>query len=257
MRKSKLLAKVRAGKPARICNLGHFIPHFVFHAAKAGYDCIWLDLEHRAMGEREVQALLAYFHLADIDCMLRAPTTELTRLYRYLEDGATGLMIPHVNSVEKARHIVESTQFPPEGNRGFDGAGLDADFIHVDPNEFVKHANRETFIVAQIETPQALEVVEEIAAVPGLDGLFVGPGDLGLRLQHAGANAPTVEEATQRVAKVAAKYGKAWGRPAGTPEQLAEFHKLGATLLTYGGEFGAIMKELADGQKEFDKILGA
>ncbi len=100
MRNSKILAKIRAGKPARLAMMGHFIPIFVAHAANLGYDGIWLDLEHRAMDSREVQAMLAFFHLYDIDCMVRVPTREKGQLYRYLEDGATGLMIPHVSDVE-------------------------------------------------------------------------------------------------------------------------------------------------------------
>ncbi len=108
MRKSKTLAKIRAGEVARFCCLGHFIPAYIRHAAHFGYDCIWLDLEHRCIDDREVQALLAFFHLFDIDCMLRAPTFEKTRLYRYLEDGATGLMIPHVSTPEKAATLADS-----------------------------------------------------------------------------------------------------------------------------------------------------
>ena len=81
------------------------------------------------MSDREVQTLLAYFHLFDIDCMLRAPTLEKTRLYRYLEDGATGLMIPHVSTADKARLLVDAVKFPPLGDRGLDGPGLESDFI--------------------------------------------------------------------------------------------------------------------------------
>ena len=97
-----------------MCALGHFIPAYIALAAQARYDCIWLDAEHRAFSERELQTLLAYFHQYDIDCMLRVPTLEKTRLYRYLEDGATGLMIPHVSTVEKAQALVDAVKFPPE-----------------------------------------------------------------------------------------------------------------------------------------------
>ena len=118
MRKSKTLARIRNGEPVRICSLGHFIPAYAQYAARAGFDCIWLDLEHRAMNDREVQALLAFFHKFDIDCMLRPSTLEKARLYRYLEDGATGLMIPHVSTSEKARLLVDACKFPPLGDRG-------------------------------------------------------------------------------------------------------------------------------------------
>ena len=77
MRKSKTLARIRNGEPIRTCCLGHYIPAYVCHAARAGYDCIWIDLEHRAMTVHEVQALLAFSHLYDIDLLMRPPTLDL------------------------------------------------------------------------------------------------------------------------------------------------------------------------------------
>ena len=208
MRKSKVLDKVRTGRCARICGLGHYLPFFVRYAAHNGYDGIWLDLEHRAMDQREVQGLLALCRACDIDCMLRAPTLERTRLYRYLEDGATGLMMPLVSDADLARQIVEAVKYPPLGNRGLDGAGLDGDFgldVWHEGSTYIDDANRETFVVLQIETPQALANVEEIAAVEGVDALFVGPADLGLRLGLTGGDV----DLDQAVAKVAAAAQKA------------------------------------------------
>ena len=182
MRNSKVLQKIRTGRGVRICGLGHYLPFFVRYAAHNSYDAIWLDLEHRAMDQREIQGLLAMCHAHDIDCMVRAPTLERTRLYRYLEDGATGLMMPLVSDAGLAREIVEAVKYPPLGNRGLDGAGLDGDFgldVWHEGSTYVNDANRETFIVLQIETPEALANVDEIAAVDGVDGLFVGPADLG------------------------------------------------------------------------------
>src|SRR5207253_5174980 len=103
MRPSKSLRRIRAGQPVRMCSMGLFNPAYVRWAAHCGFDCIWLDLEHKALELRELQALLAHFHLHDIDCMLRPPTLDKTGLYRYLEEGATGLMIPMVSTAEKAR----------------------------------------------------------------------------------------------------------------------------------------------------------
>ena len=168
MRFSKTLKKIRAGKSARMCVLGHYVPAYVKMAARSGFDCIWLDLEHRLIDDREVQALLAYSHLADIDILVRTPTTDKTKLYRYLEDGAAGLMVPHVSTPEKARAMVEAAKFPPIGDRGMDGVGLDADFnLEQNQDDYGRHANSETFLVVQIETPQAVEHVEEIAAMEG------------------------------------------------------------------------------------------
>ena len=155
MRTSNVLRKIRSGECARFAALGHYLPFFIRHGAHCGFDAIWLDLEHRAMDQREVQSILALCHQYDIDCMVRASTLERTKLYRYFEDGAAGLLMPLVDDAATARHIARSVKFPPIGNRGLDGAGLDADF-------------------GLIEDPAAL--ASALDAIPGLveHGLFLG-----------------------------------------------------------------------------------
>lgn len=238
-----------------MCALGHFIPAYVRLAAHYGFDCIWLDLEHRTMSELEIQALLTHFHLADIDCMLRAPTLEKTRLYRYLEDGAAGLMIPHVSTADKARMLVDAVKFPPLGDRGLDGAGLDSDFLLAGGDDYPDEANRETFLVVQIETPQAVANVDEIAAVAGVDGLFIGPGDLGLRIKKTAADL-TLDDAVKKVAAAAKRHGKAWGCPAASVDKVKEFREQGAQLLAHGGEFHAFMNMLAKNSSVLNEVYG-
>ena len=246
MRQSKTLARFRNNETVRMCALGHFIPGFIRHAAYNGFDCIWLDLEHRNFTERDVQTLLAHSHLHDIDIMLRAPTLEKTRLYRYLEDGAAGLMIPHVNTAEKAQMLVDAVKYPPLGDRGLDGAGLDADYM-VDGMEgvadYLSKVNDETFLVVQVETPEAVNNVDEIAAVDGVSAIFVGPGDLGLRLKHQDGDM-TLEGAFETVAAACKRHGTAWGTPVGTVEDLVKRQSQGGQLLAHGGDFGAIMNML-------------
>ena len=256
MRKSKTLAKLRSGKVARACALGHFHPPFVTLAADAGYDCIWLDLEHRAMEQREVQALLAFCHLADIDCMVRARSRESVPLYRYLEDGATGLMINMLDTAEDARRVVQALKFPPIGNRGFDGAGLDCRFSLDADESFTDDANRETFIMGQIETPRALENIEELAAVDGIDILLVGPGDMGLRLSKCGGPVPDVEAAMQSVAEVVAAHQKAFGVIAVGRELMQKRYDQGARFIINANEFVAIRDALRRNAEEFRELSG-
>ncbi|MGE0755374.1 MAG: HpcH/HpaI aldolase/citrate lyase family protein [Pirellulaceae bacterium] len=246
MRNSKALARLRGGETVRTCSLGHVLPYFVCHAARSGFDCIWLDMEHRAWDRREIQALLTHFRLYDIDCMLRVSTRERAELYRFLEDGATGLMMPHISTPEQAEAIVAAAKFPPLGDRGIDNTGLDSNF-YVCPNndEYTAWANRETFVVIQIETPLALENVDAIAAVPGVDVLFLGPGDLGLRLRHAGdRDGSRLEAAYEQVAAAARRHKKAWGCPVSGQEELRRRQAQGAQLLPVGGEFGFILRGL-------------
>lgn len=256
MRKSKLLAKVRAGQSARICAMGHVLPFFVRYAAHFKYDAIWFDLEHRAMDHREVQAILALCHAFDIDCMLRPPTVERNHLYRYMEDGAAGFLIPFVDNADIARHLVTSTKYPPMGNRGIDGAGLDADFgieTWKPGSTYYEDANRETFIVAQIETTEGLKNAEEIAAVPGIDALFIGPSDLGHRLALSGSGI-TLEQAIAQVAEAATRHHKAWGLPSSSPENLKHYKKMGAQLAIWGGDF-ALMNVLKTCSAQLDEAL--
>lgn len=252
MRASKVLAKIRAGRCARVVALGHYLPFYIRYAAHHGFDAIWLDLEHRAMEAREVQSLLAMCHQHGIDAMVRSPTAERTLLYRYLEDGAAGLLMPLVADAAEARAIAQAVKFPPVGNRGLDGAGLDSDFA-LGGGSFTDDANRETFVFVQIETPEAVANADEIAAVEGIDGLFVGPGDLGLRLglQSGGQ---TLEQATQHVADVAKRHGKAWGIAGGGPAEWATYRKMGAQMLIGAGDF-ALTGVLAAAKEGFDEVL--
>lgn len=237
-----------------MCSLGHFIPAYIRHAAHCGFDCIWLDNEHRDMSGQEVASLLVMSHLHDIDIMVRAPTLEKTRLYRYLEDGAAGLMIPHVNDAAKAKMLVDAVKFPPLGDRGLDGAGLDADyFVDAMPgvDEYLSRVNEETFLVVQIETPTAVANVDQIAAVEGVAGLFVGPGDLGLRLKH-NAGDLSLESAIEQVAAACQRHGKAWGLPVGTREDLQKRRDQGAQILAHGGDFGAMLTMLRSSAADFE-----
>ena len=254
MRKSKTLARFRAGEVAKVAILGHFIPSYVAHAAQAGYDCIWLDHEHRAMDFRETEALLAQFHLHDVDCLLRSPTREKSHLYRYLEDGASGLMIPHVNTPEEARHLVNAVKFPPIGDRGLDNAGLDSNF-HENPDHdaYAAAANRETFLCVQIETPKAVENCEAIVEIEGVDAVFVGPGDLGFRYRKEGdKDGSMLELAFEKVAEVCARHGKAWGSPALSREELHRRIEQGGQLMANFGEFAHLRNGLIEAAKDFE-----
>lgn len=257
MRKSKVLAKWRSGQFARFCAMGHVLPFFIHYAAKYNYDGIWLDMEHRNFDAREIQHLQALCHLYDIDCMIRPPTVQRGRLYRYLEDGAAGLMIPFVSDAEMARQIVAATKFPPIGNRGLDGAGLDCNFgadAWIADSSYIADANRETFIVAQIETPEAVANAEEIAAVPGIAALFVGPGDLGLRLATYPELGMTIDAAVAQVAAACEKHGKVWGRTAASIAEVDRYRQQGSLMIPYGGDF-ALMNVLREASAELDDML--
>jgi len=257
MRPSLVRSLLRQNRPARIACMYYPMAMLPAHAAKAGFDAIWLDTEHNTWDRRELQRMIALHHLAGIDCIVRTGSRNPSELYHLLEDGATGIMVPFVNSAEDAAALVRALRFPPLGQRGLDGAGLDNDFYLNGTASYPAAANEQTVLIVQIETPEALAAVDEIAATPGVDGLFIGPGDLSLRLGCAlDWSLPAMQAAEDRVAVAAARHGVAWGRPSGTAEDIARLALKGAKLIAHGSDFGAVMRMLPAFAKTLSEGLG-
>lgn len=215
------------------------------HAVQAGFDAIWLDTEHNTWDRRELQHFMALHRLAGIDCIVRTGSRNAAELYHLLENGATGLMIPLVNTANDAAALVRATKFPPIGQRGLDGAGLDNEFYLEGTSTYPVQANAETLLILQIETPESLENLDAIAATPGVDGLFIGQGDLALRLGvPLDWSHPRMIEAQQRVADAAGRHGIAWGRPARDAADIASLVRAGARLIAHGSDFSALYSAL-------------
>lgn len=258
MRTSRIRTRLDNNQIVRIACLYYPTKSMPAHAAHANYDALWLDAEHNAWERRDIQHMMALHHLANIDCMVRTGSRCPTDLYRLLEDGASALLIPHVNSRREAEALVSAAKFPPAGQRGVDGAGLDNGFaVHGRDHGYFETANRETLLIVQIETPGAIEAVEEIASVPGLDGMFIGPGDLALRLGCPMDWAePKMQKAQARVAAAAARHGIAWGRPARSAEDIRDLAGAGARLIAHGSDFGSMAMGIPLYAKHFDEALG-
>lgn len=259
MRSSKILAKVRAGKAARIAMMGYVLPPFIAFAAHEGFDGIWLDLEHRAMDDREVQMLLAFFHLYDIDCLIRPSTREKAKLYRYLEDGATGFVIPHVSTPEEVHDLVQKGKFPPVGDRGLNPSSLEANFgldLPSGRQPMVDHALRETFLLVQIETPLGVANMEAMAAVPGMDGFFVGPSDLAVRMQHEPEDKRVdYVDMLRQLAAVCERHGRVWGTNSVKVDEVRQQYELGARLLMWGVDQTLLQTGLRQARADLDAIL--
>ena len=152
---------------------------------RIGYDCVWFDMEHRAFGYDVIAPISLACRHTGTDLMVRILKTGYDAPMRALEFGANGIMVPHCRSAEEARQWVDWVRFPPLGRRGLDGAGADADWGFADTRDHIKHANEEVFLALQIEDREAVENIDEIAAVPGFDLFFIGPGDLTSKLWSA------------------------------------------------------------------------
>lgn len=224
-------------------------------AGKLGFDVIWFDMEHRAYGYEVIDRLSLACRATGIDLMVRIRKTGYTSAMRALEFGANGLLVPHCRTADEARQWVEWTKFPPLGTRGFDGAGADGEYALAEPIAYIKQRNEETFLALQIEDPEAVDRVDEIAAVGGVDLLFVGPADLsisyGVPMQR---EHPLVQKALDKVANAAAKAGKWWGTVTETPESAQFELNRGARMITCADDHFLLVKGLQNAKEQFQHV---
>jgi 4-hydroxy-2-oxoheptanedioate aldolase len=259
MRESKVLGKLRSGQAALLVNISLSPnPLAVEMAGRTGIDGVWIDMEHRPLTQREVAHMIAGARLGDIDAMPRIRKDEgYTAFFRPLEDGAAGIMVPHIKTREEAEWVVRNAKYPPLGRRGMESVMPDADLSFSDPLEYMEHANRETFVVIQIEDAEALDNLDEIAAVEGVDVIFVGPSDLtvsmGIPLQKTH---PRYLEAEAAIARAAAKHGKWWGRPIANPEDLERCLENGGRFFNMASDFGLLKAGFLQTRQIFDEIAG-
>jgi 2-keto-3-deoxy-L-rhamnonate aldolase RhmA len=185
----------------------------------AGLPLDWLvvDLEHSPIGWETLEDMLRGVSSTPVVPMVRVPSGDPPVLKRALDRGPLGVVVPLVNSVEEARHVVAACRYPPDGIRGV--AGSRASHYGATLPEYFAAWNREVLVACQVETVQAVEQVEEIAAVPGVDVLFVGPNDLSANLNRwRDLEYQGFRDAVDRVLRAAQRHGKTAGVMCSGPE---------------------------------------
>lgn len=257
MKQSRVLQKLRSGGVVTVAAITRVAePWLTEVIGQIGYDVAWFELEHRPFEVSKIDPISLACRATGIDLMVRVRKGSYESPMRALEFGSNGIMVPHCESAAEARKWVEWVKFPPQGKRGLDGSGADADFGLADVHEYLAHANKETFLVLQIEDKEAVEQVEEIAAVAGFDLLFIGPGDLslsyGVPLQF---NHPLMRAAYERVAAAAARAGKWWGTTTPTPESAEEVIKLGGRMIIPGVDHSILLRGFRDSYAEYQKVV--
>lgn len=227
MRKSKVLKIMRTGGVAVSVKLNLADPRGVELAAMCGYDCIWLDMEHVPNDNVFIENAIRAAKIYDCDVLTRVAKGRYNDLIHPLEADSTGIMVPHLMSLAEAKEIVYFTKFHPIGRRPLDGGNADGKFCLLDPKTYIEEANRERFVVVQIEDPEPLAELEEICALDGIDMIFFGPADfsqgIGVPCQF---DDPRIAQARELIAKTAKKYGKYAGT-VGNGDNIAQYAAMG------------------------------
>jgi 2-keto-3-deoxy-L-rhamnonate aldolase RhmA len=217
-------------------------------AAAARAEFVIFDLEHTGWSEETVGMLIATARGADVVPMVRVPATQYHLLSRPLDVGAMGLMVPMVETEEQARVIVQSAKYPPAGRRGAAFGIAHDDYQGGDLLAKMRSANEEQLLIAQIETATGVENVDRIAAVEGIDVLWIGHFDLTNSLGIPGQfGHPEFVRAVDRVLEACARHGKAAGFMVASVEEGRVKLAQGFRCLAYWGDLWIYGQALREG----------
>jgi len=207
----------------------------------SGFDWGVIDMEHTPLDMMEVIHLLQAAGNTKMVPIVRVPWNDAVTIKRVLDAGAQTLLIPFVQNADEAARAVASTRYPPEGIRGLAGMSRGSKFGTVP--DYARTANKTVGAVLQLESPAAVAELERIAAVPGVDALFLGPGDLSAALGHAGNTThPDVMAVMADAARRCRAIGMPVGTVGGTPEVVVQYRAMGYNFVAIGSDLGLLMR---------------
>jgi 2-keto-3-deoxy-L-rhamnonate aldolase RhmA len=202
-------------------------------AAAMGFDFLWLEMEHSPLSLETVRNIVLATRGLPALPIARPPVNELWMAKRVLDAGVLGVIFPFTSTPELARQAVAACRYPPRGLRG-SGADL-AQFRWPAPGGYYDFADENVLVITVVENAAGLAHVDEIAAIPGIDVLFIGTSDLSFSLGLRGEqNHPRLEEAIAKIVAAGKKHGKILGRPGLHPDQIKRFQEQGFLFFMAG-----------------------
>jgi 2-keto-3-deoxy-L-rhamnonate aldolase RhmA len=207
----------------------------------AGFDWGVIDMEHTPLDMMDVIHLLQAVAGTKMVPVLRVPWNDNVTVKRVLDAGAQTLLFPFVQNADEARRAVAATRYPPDGVRGMAGMSRGSKFGTI-PN-YLTTANGLMGVIVQLETPQAVQRLEEIAAVDGVDAIFLGPADLSASMGFAGQlTHPAVMDLMMQAARRCQAVGKPIGTVGGNPELVAQYRAAGFDFVAIASDLGLLMQ---------------
>jgi 4-hydroxy-2-oxoheptanedioate aldolase len=249
----KLKERIKKGEAVNGCwlNLGSSLTAEI--VGTAGFDWVLIDLEHGAGNEKDVLSQLQALEHSNTAAIVRIESAERQRIHRVLDVGAEGVMCPHINNLDEAKMVVSGLRYPPEGTRGVAkmvrATGFGKNFA-----EYSSSANENIVGIAQIETIEALDHLDEIATLDGIDVLFIGPADLTMALGIFGQlDHQLFTDAVKATVNAAQKAGKATGILLFNPDDYNTWHQLGIRMIACGADATFV----ADGARNMSAKLNS
>jgi len=227
--------------------VGTFIKTPTTHAVEIigglGFDFVVIDEEHAPFDRVTIDAALLAARATSTAGIVRVAEPTAAKLLAVLDDGATGVLVPHVSSPAKARDIVAACRYRG-GRRGFSASPRAGGYGAVPMWEHVKNSDAAVTCIAMIEDPEALEEIDEIVTVDGLDGVFIGRGDLTVAFGAADPGVPEIRDACERIIAAARKAGKPVCVMVGSASEAKSFRAIGASAFIVASD-QAFMRQAA------------
>ena len=237
--KNAILEKFRRGEPS-LGIISHLLSAPAIEVlAYTGMDYVLIDLEHSPIGAEHAARLVGVAQGAGLAPLVRVDGIGRSQILKMLDVGAAGLVVPQLETVEQARKLVSYAKYPPLGNRGYcptrDGGWGSGSCYERGMDGYMAEANASTLLIPQCETAGCLEHIEEIAAVEGVDGIFIGPFDLSIALGIPGQfGDPLLTEGIERVRRACAAAGKLCIMYAGSGEAAKRYFDQGFPSVAAG-----------------------
>jgi 2-keto-3-deoxy-L-rhamnonate aldolase RhmA len=243
MNANPLRSKLSAGLPVMGTMIQEVSSPFIVHAlANAGFDFVYVDMEHGRFGLESAIDLIQILRFSKIAPLVRVPDNQYHFIARLMDAGAVGVMIPRVESRAQAEAAVQSMRYPPIGQRGLAVARGHNDYKRQNSLEFAEQANKENLLIVQIESTTGVEKVDEIVSTPGVDVALIGPGDLSLSLGITmKMDHPKLVEAIETVVASGKNHKIEVGLHVGDLKALGYWNKKGIHLLSGSADLDVLL----------------
>lgn len=253
MRKNWVREKLKANQPALGAMLGLGSPNAAELMAQAGYEFLIIETEHNGLDTAQVEHMLMAVGQHTIP-IVRVPSHDPVFIQRALDVGAMGILVPMTRTAEEAAKIVSTTRYPPVGTRGF--GPLRASQYTFDYDDYYANANDNILVALIVETKEALDNLDEIASVPGVDALFFGLFDLCLSLGLNPMQQPfaELEQAMEKAAEIGKKHGVAIGVGVPSMEELHQRNEIGFRFHVYGTDYMLLGNAAKAGVEAFRQL---
>lgn len=231
-------------------------PNIAYMLAQCGFEFFIIDNEHGTYNPETIANMVAAARGANISVIVRIPQIDRENILKPLDAGAAGLLVPMVNTAAEAKEIIRHAKYPTMGNRGAALRRPHNKYAKVNAADYLKIANENTFIAVQAETTQAIENIEEIAAVEGVDCIFVGPFDLSISLENPGQiNHPDEIEAIEKIAAACKRHNKIAGILMFDQELLTKWIKQDFRFAVYSSDITMLADAASNAVKELKDLV--